>query len=83
MYSHSRISMFKMCPKKFEYKYRRKLTPSTEDGKLFLGKMVHRGVELRSVQKMIEEIDESGYLSIFSIPKISHYWVNIILRITA
>ena len=40
--------------------------------------------QYRYIERLLKNyFDKSGYLSIFSISKISHYWVNIILRITA
>lgn len=61
-YSHSKINTYKMCPKMFEYKYIKKLTPlADKSNNLFLGELLHKGVELKSIDKLLEYIDTSNY----------------------
>lgn len=62
LYSHSRISTYKMCPKQFEYKYINKLVPlESNNNNLFLGSLVHKGIELKSEQDLLNHIEELKY----------------------
>lgn len=45
IYSHSRLSSFESCPKKFEYRYILKLPSDTEGIEGFMGKRVHEVLE--------------------------------------
>jgi len=45
VYSHSRLSSFESCPKKFEYRYLLKLPADTESIEAFAGKRVHEVLE--------------------------------------
>ena len=45
IYSHSRLSSFESCPKKFEYRYVLKLPSDTEGIEGFMGKRVHEVLE--------------------------------------
>jgi putative RecB family exonuclease len=45
IYSHSRLSSFEDCPRKFHYRYVLKLSPDTESIEAFLGKRVHEVLE--------------------------------------
>ena len=45
IYSHSRLSSFERCPKKFEYRYLLKLPAETESIEAFAGKRVHEVLE--------------------------------------
>ena len=45
VYSHSRLSSFESCPKKFEYRYILKLPSDTESIEAFAGKRVHEVLE--------------------------------------
>ena len=45
IYSHSRLSSFEDCPKKFEYRYVLKLKRDTESIEGFMGKQVHEVLE--------------------------------------
>ena len=45
VYSHSRLSSFENCPKKFEYRYLLKLPAETESIEAFAGKRVHEVLE--------------------------------------
>jgi len=45
VYSHSRLSSFESCPKKFEYRYKLKLPADTESIEAFAGKRVHEVLE--------------------------------------
>jgi len=45
IYSHSRLSSFEDCPKKFEYRYVLKLKRDTESIEGFVGKQVHEVLE--------------------------------------
>lgn len=45
VYSHSRLSQFESCPKKFEYRYLQRIVPDTESIESFLGKRVHEVLE--------------------------------------
>lgn len=45
IYSHSRLSSFEDCPKKFEYRYVLKLPSRTESIEGFVGKRVHEVLE--------------------------------------
>jgi putative RecB family exonuclease len=45
IYSHSRLSSFEDCPRKFHYRYVQKLAPDTESIEAFLGKRVHEVLE--------------------------------------
>lgn len=59
MFSHSRITAFKRCPKLYQYKYIDKLHPlASESSKLVLGKIVHKGIELRNNDELMDYIDE-------------------------
>ena len=59
LYSHSRINTFKMCPKQYEYKYIQQLTPlGGNNNNLFLGGLLHKGVELKSISGLLNYIDE-------------------------
>lgn len=61
IYSHSKITTFKLCPKQYEYKYINNLRPLEDSNKnLFLGSLLHKGVELKSVDKLLEYIDETN-----------------------
>jgi putative RecB family exonuclease len=44
-YSHSRLSSFEDCPRKFQYRYVLKLPSDTESIEAFLGKRVHEVLE--------------------------------------
>lgn len=44
-YSHSRLSSFEDCPRKFEYRYVLKLPSDTESIEAFVGKRVHEVLE--------------------------------------
>ena len=58
MYSHSRINTFKRCPKLYEYQYINNLKPLGDNKNLFLGSIVHKGIELRSSMEVLKYIDE-------------------------
>ncbi len=45
VYSHSRLSCFEDCPKRFHYRYVMKLPAETESIEAFLGKRVHEVLE--------------------------------------
>lgn len=45
VYSHSRLSSFESCPKKFEYRYLLKLPAESESIEAFAGKRVHEVLE--------------------------------------
>jgi ATP-dependent helicase/DNAse subunit B len=45
IYSHSRLSSFEDCAKKFEYRYVLKLKRDTESIEGFVGKQVHKVLE--------------------------------------
>jgi putative RecB family exonuclease len=45
IYSHSRLSSFERCPKKFEFRYLLKLPAETESIEAFAGKRVHEVLE--------------------------------------
>ena len=45
IYSHSRLSSFEDCPKKFEYRYILKVPTQTESIEGFVGKRVHEVLE--------------------------------------
>jgi putative RecB family exonuclease len=45
VYSHSRLSSFESCPKKFEYRYLQRIVPESESIEGFLGKRVHEVLE--------------------------------------
>jgi len=45
VYSHSRLSSFEQCPKKFEYRYVLKLPSESEGIEGFTGKRVHEVIE--------------------------------------
>lgn len=45
LYSHSRISSFETCPKKFEYRYIQKIPSDTDSIEAFVGKRVHEILE--------------------------------------
>lgn len=59
MYSHSKINCFKQCPKMFEYKYVMGLTPIEENNAFAIGKGFHKCIELNSVDKALEWMDEN------------------------
>lgn len=62
MYSHSKINCFKMCPKKFYYRYIKKLYPLEEDvSNLNIGKAFHKGIELNDLSKLSKWMDEQDY----------------------
>lgn len=63
MYSNSRINCFKMCPKQFEYRYIKNLYPIGESDALFLGKLLHKGVELKDQAKFLEFIENENIVS--------------------
>ncbi len=45
IYSHSRLSSFEDCPKKFEFRYKLKIPSETESIEGFVGKRVHEVLE--------------------------------------
>ncbi len=45
IYSHSRLSTFEDCPKRFEYRYVLKIPTETEGIEAFVGKRVHEILE--------------------------------------
>jgi putative RecB family exonuclease len=45
VYSHSRLSAFENCPRKFQYRYLWKLPPESESIEGFVGKRVHEVLE--------------------------------------
>ena len=45
IYSHSRLSTFEDCPKRFEYRYVLKIPTETEGIEAFVGKRVHQTLE--------------------------------------
>ncbi len=45
VYSHSRLSAFESCPKKFEYRYVQRIDADSESIEGFLGKRVHEVLE--------------------------------------
>ena len=45
LYSHSRLSLFEACPRKFAYRYLEKIAPDHESVEAFLGKRVHEVLE--------------------------------------
>ena len=45
IYSHSRLSSFESCPRKFHYRYVQKLPVETESIEAFAGKRVHEVLE--------------------------------------
>lgn len=45
IYSHSRLSSFEDCPKKFEYRYLQQVPVETESIEAFVGKQVHSVLE--------------------------------------
>ena len=58
IYSHSRLNTFKLCPKQFEYKYIKGIVPLYSTAQLVLGKLVHKGIELKSSESLSEYVDE-------------------------
>lgn len=58
IFSHSRISCFKQCPKLYEYKYLKNIYPISDNDNFYLGSLVHKGVELGSVYKLNNYLDE-------------------------
>ena len=44
-YSHSKLSTFENCPRKFDYRYVQRITRDTESIEAFLGKRVHEILE--------------------------------------
>ena len=45
VYSHSRISSFESCPKKFQFRYVLRIPTDTESIEAFVGKRVHEVLE--------------------------------------
>ena len=58
IYSHSRINTFKLCPKQFEYKYIKGIVPIHSTVQLALGKLVHKGIELKSSSSLSDYVDD-------------------------
>lgn len=58
IYSHSRTNTFKLCPKQFEYRYIRNLYPLSSSKGLALGKLLHKGIELKSSNNLNEYVDD-------------------------
>ena len=58
LYSYSRISTYKLCPKKYEYVYKHRLFPIDDNNrKLLLGSIVHKGIELKDTNALLDFID--------------------------
>jgi len=45
VYSHSRLSLFESCPRRYFYRYRAELPPESESIEAFVGKRVHEVLE--------------------------------------
>lgn len=59
-YSYSRISTYENCPRRFKYHYVDKIE-SYEDVEAFiLGRAVHKGIELNSVDKAIDYLKKEA-----------------------
>ena len=56
--SHSKLSTFLSCPRKYALRYKLNLEPIETAGALFLGKLVHRGIELQSSEEALAEQSE-------------------------
>lgn len=61
LYSYSKISTYKLCPKKYEYSYLKNLRPLIDDNKnLFLGGLLHKGIELKDTNLLLNYIDNEA-----------------------
>lgn len=60
MFSHSRISCFKQCPKLYEFKYLKHLFPIKGNDNFYLGGLVHKGIELGSSYQLNKYIEETN-----------------------
>lgn len=56
-YSHSKISTFMACPKKYDYIYNQKLKPIGHKEPLILGSAVHKGIEYGDPIKAVEYLN--------------------------
>jgi len=69
VYSHSQLSMYEECPKKYKLYYRDKIRPDTEAIELFLGSRVHE-----ALQKCYDEL---RFMKLCSLDELLAYYRNI------
>lgn len=61
-FSFSRLQLYRTCPKRFYYKYVKKLPDDTNSKPLALGKAVHKAIELIINGTDLDEAIKQGYI---------------------
>ncbi|MBM4451986.1 MAG: PD-(D/E)XK nuclease family protein [Chloroflexi bacterium] len=69
VYSHSQLSMYEECPRKYKLYYRDKIRPDTEAIELFLGSRVHEALK--------KCYDDLKFMKVCSLEELLAYYRNI------